>query len=58
MKNTRHKAIQPLCGMELQRFNKKETRRLALPTQSESFKTTVILITANIEKEFSVKNIF
>ena len=23
--NTKHKAIQPLCGMELQRLNKKET---------------------------------
>ena len=25
MKNTKYKAIQPLCGMELQRFKKKET---------------------------------
>ena len=23
--NTKHKVIQPLCDMELQRFNKKET---------------------------------
>ena len=25
VKNTKYKAVQPLCGMELQRLNKKET---------------------------------
>ena len=25
VKNTKYKAIQPLCGTELQKFNKKET---------------------------------
>ena len=86
MKNTKYKAIQPLCGMELQRFYKKvnlskltyflvkntkykaiqplfgmelqRSKRLALATQSHSFKTTVILITTNIEKAFFGKKSF
>ena len=45
--STKYKAIQPLFSMELQR-----SKRLALATQSHSFKTTVILITTNIEKAF------
>ena len=45
VKNTKYKATQALFGMELQR-----SKRLALATQSHSFKTTVILITTNIEK--------
>ena len=44
MKTTKYNAIQPLYGMELLTFNKKQT--------AFAFKTAVILITTNIEKTF------
>ena len=58
VRNTKYKAIQPLCGMELQRFNKKETlaQTCIAHTDTHSFKTTAILITTNIDKTFFSKN--
>ena len=53
VKNNKCKAIQPLFGMELQ-----ISKRLALATQSHLFKTTVILVTTNIEKVFFGKKPF
>ena len=52
VKNTKYKAIQPFCSMELQR-----SKRLALAIQSHSFKTTFILITTNNlgKKSFKVQ---
>ena len=43
--NTEYKGTQLLCGMDLQSFNNS-----SLPTLSHSFKTTIIFITTNIEK--------
>ena len=53
VKNSKYKAVQPLFGMELQR-----STRIALARQSHLFKTTVVLITANIEKAFVRKKYF
>ena len=53
MQNTKYKAIQPQCGMELQK-----SKRLALATQSQSFKTMAILITTYTKKTFLGKKLF
>ena len=55
---TKYKLFNHYMVWKTKDLTKRNQQRLVLPTQSHSFKTTVILIATNIDKSFFGKNDF